>query len=62
MTKVVYSSYGYGYQVVISHGGGVETLYGHNSKIYVKPGTGWSRATDCRNRAYRAGNRQSLPL
>ncbi len=38
VTKVVYSSFGYGYHVVISHGGGVETLDGHNSKIYVKPG------------------------
>jgi murein DD-endopeptidase MepM/ murein hydrolase activator NlpD len=25
VTKVVYSSYGYGYHVVISNGGGVET-------------------------------------
>ncbi|MEG2174111.1 MAG: peptidoglycan DD-metalloendopeptidase family protein [Oscillospiraceae bacterium] len=38
VTKVVYSNVGYGYHVMISHGGGVETLYGHNSKIYVKVG------------------------
>ena len=36
--KVAYNNYGYGYHIVISHGGGVETLYGHNSKIYVKAG------------------------
>ena len=28
----------YGYAVVIDHGGGVQTLYGHNSKLCVKPG------------------------
>lgn len=38
VTKVIYNSYGYGYHLIISHGGGVETLYAHNSKIYVKPG------------------------
>jgi murein DD-endopeptidase MepM/ murein hydrolase activator NlpD len=38
VTKVVYNSYGYGYHLVINHGGGVETLYAHNSKIYVKVG------------------------
>lgn len=29
---------GYGYSVTISHGGGVTTLYGHNSKLLVKVG------------------------
>jgi murein DD-endopeptidase MepM/ murein hydrolase activator NlpD len=38
VTKVNYNSYGYGYHILISHGGGVETLYGHNSKIHVKAG------------------------
>lgn len=38
VTKVAYNNYGYGYHIVINHGGGVETLYGHNSKIYVKAG------------------------
>ena len=38
VTKAVYNSTGYGYHVIISHGGGVETLYGHNSKLYVKAG------------------------
>ena len=35
--SVVYARYGYGYHVVINHGGGRETLYAHNSKIFVKP-------------------------
>lgn len=38
VTKAVYNSTGYGYHIIISHGGGVETLYGHNSKLHVKAG------------------------
>lgn len=38
VTKAVYNSTGYGYHLIISHGGGVETLYGHNSKLHVKVG------------------------
>lgn len=30
---------GYGYGVVIEHAGGIETLYGHNSRLLVEPGT-----------------------
>lgn len=30
---------GYGYTIIISHGGGVSTLYGHNSKLLVTAGT-----------------------
>lgn len=30
--------YGYGYTVIINHGGGVKTLYGHCSKLYVSSG------------------------
>lgn len=30
--------YGYGYSVIIDHGGGVKTLYGHCSKLYVSAG------------------------
>lgn len=38
--KVTYSSWesGYGYLVKISHGNGLESLYGHNSKLLVKVG------------------------
>lgn len=30
--------YGYGYTVIINHGGGVQTLYGHCSALYVSAG------------------------
>jgi len=43
VTAVVYQRYGYGYHVMISHGGGLITLYGHASKIFVKPGQRVSR-------------------
>ena len=36
--KVQKQSYGYGYHLVIDHGGGLTTLYAHCSKIYVKVG------------------------
>lgn len=35
---VSYQRFGYGYHVIINHGGGRKTLYGHASKIFVKPG------------------------
>ena len=35
----------YGYAVVIDHGGGVSTLYGHNSKLLVKAGQEVKRGT-----------------
>ncbi|HOK53320.1 MAG TPA: M23 family metallopeptidase, partial [Armatimonadota bacterium] len=28
----------YGYAVIIDHGGGISTLYGHNSKLLVRVG------------------------
>ncbi|MBQ2751790.1 MAG: peptidoglycan DD-metalloendopeptidase family protein [Oscillospiraceae bacterium] len=38
VTKVAYNTTGYGYHIIINHGGGVSTLYGHNSKLHVKVG------------------------
>lgn len=35
---VSYQRYGYGYHIIINHGAGTKTLYGHASKIFVKPG------------------------
>lgn len=35
---VVYGSRGYGYYVIVDHGGNNKTLYGHMSAIYVTPG------------------------
>ncbi len=36
--SVTYARYGYGFHLVINHGGGRETLYAHNAKIFVRPG------------------------
>lgn len=36
-------SKGYGYNVVINHGNGIQTLYGHASELYVKTGDTVSR-------------------
>ncbi len=40
---VEYLRYGYGQHIIIDHGGGYATLYGHLSEIYVKPGDVISR-------------------
>lgn len=36
--SVVYARYGYGFHLVINHGGGRQTLYAHNARMFVKPG------------------------
>lgn len=38
VTASGWSTSGYGYHVIIDHGNGVQTLYGHCSKLYVKEG------------------------
>ena len=38
VTKAGYSTTGYGNMVLIDHGGGVSTLYGHGSEILVQAG------------------------
>jgi len=43
VTLVEYLNWGYGYHVIISHGNGMQTLYGHMQAIYVKPGDVVSR-------------------
>jgi Membrane proteins related to metalloendopeptidases len=35
---VIYGRYGYGNHVVVNHGNGYQTLYGHMSQIYVSAG------------------------
>lgn len=40
---VQYLQYGYGQHIVIDHGNGYKTLYGHLSEIYVTPGKAVSR-------------------
>lgn len=56
-----WSPYGYGLHVMLNHGGAVETLYGHMSRIVARPGqyveqgqligyvgsTGWSTGPHC---------------
>ena len=38
VVRVQYGRTGYGYNVIISHGGGKQTLYGHLSRIDVEAG------------------------
>lgn len=61
--KITYSGWmnGYGYTIIVDHGGGLTTLYGHNSSLVAKKGqmvskgqviakcgsTGWSTGNHC---------------
>ena len=38
VTTAGWNKGGYGYYIVINHGAGMQTLYAHNSKLYVKAG------------------------
>ncbi len=38
VSRTQYLRYGYGYNVIIDHGNGLQTLYGHFSRILVQPG------------------------
>lgn len=38
VVKVKWSNTGYGNYIIIDHGGGIQTLYAHNSNLYVKVG------------------------
>jgi murein DD-endopeptidase MepM/ murein hydrolase activator NlpD len=42
---VQYLRYGYGQHVMVDHGNGFSTLYGHMSEIYVKAGDVVNRGT-----------------
>ena len=44
---------GYGLYVIINHGNGRKTLYGHTSKLLVQAGESIQRTTDCFGRQYR---------
>jgi len=38
VTKAGWNNGGYGYYIMIDHGNGLQTLYGHHSKLYVSAG------------------------
>lgn len=43
VTTAGWNNGGYGYYIIINHGNGLETLYAHSSKLYVKKGDTVSR-------------------
>ena len=61
--KVTYSGWmnGYGNTIIIDHGGGLSTLYGHNSSLVARVGQVVSRGqTVAKMRQYRLVYRESL--
>lgn len=55
VTKVAYNRTGYGYHIIINHGGNIETLYAHCSKLYVTVGQ-WVSQGDVIAAMGRTGN------
>ena len=45
VVSVLYENYGYGYHVIVDHGNGYQTLYGHLSRIDVSVGQNVSRGS-----------------
>lgn len=45
VVSVLYENYGYGYHVIVDHGNGYQTLYGHLSRIDVSGGQNVSRGS-----------------
>nr|WP_243414645.1 M23 family metallopeptidase [Sporosalibacterium faouarense] len=55
--KVIFAGYsgGYGNIIIIDHGGGISTLYAHNSRLVAKAGQ-WVKKGDVISKAGTTGN------
>jgi septal ring factor EnvC (AmiA/AmiB activator) len=60
--RVEYSDWlnGYGYLVVLNHGGGYRTFYGHNEQVYRRVGETVAAGDVLGDLAERAGNKADL--